>query len=374
MSLFEPSFKTFFKSKNLLLYVFSISIAFGLVIAVIYTMILLNNVLSENIKNNIINRVIYVSGDSFSDEQIEEIKNLEYVETVYKNLAMGTKCVIEEQYNLSPEYNLIEELPEISNGKVFDNSDEYQVILPHKLYNSGGDYVDLSIYLGEIINIRINDTSAKARVVGTYEKTLGTIYLNEALKNYLVSIDNNIESKNSVIVVADSYKNVDFLIEELKNEFNYGANLSNMNGQSDIKLYNLAYLLIVVVLIFSIIFNYVIVSIIISGFINDEKMDIAIFKAIGYKIKDIYKIMKYRILAVMGISFIISIFLAVLASKIIKYILMSRLEIELVTSYQLFTLISLLFIILVYILSKLSVRLNIKKVKKINAIDLLKEN
>ena len=374
MSLFEPSFKTFFKSKNLLLYVFSISIAFGLVIAVIYTMILLNNVLSENIKNNIINRVIYVSGDSFSDEQIEEIKNLEYVETVYKNLAMGTKCVIEEQYNLSPEYNLIEELPEISNGKVFDNSDEYQVILPHKLYNSDGDYVDLSIYLGEIINIRINDISAKARVVGTYEKTLGTIYLNEALKNYLVSIDDNIESKNSVIVVADSYKNVDFLIEELKNEFNYGANLSNMNGQSDIKLYNLAYLLIVVVLIFSIIFNYVIVSIIISGFINDEKMDIAIFKAIGYKIKDIYKIMKYRILAVMGISFIISIFLAVLASKIIKYILMSRLEIELVTNYQLFTLISLLFIILVYILSKLSVRLNIKKVKKINTIDLLKEN
>lgn len=374
MSLFEPSFKTFFKSKNLLLYVFSISIAFGLVIAVIYTMILLNNVLSENIKNNIINRVIYVSGDSFSDEQIEEIKNLEYVETVYKNLAMGTKCVIEEQYNLSPEYNLIEELPEISNGKVFDNSDEYQVILPHKLYNSDGDYVDLSIYLGEIINIRINDISAKARVVGTYEKTLGTIYLNEALKNYLVSIDDNIESKNSIIVVADDYKNVDFLIEELKNEFNYGANLSNMNGQSDIKLYNLAYLLIVVVLIFSIIFNYVIVSIIISGFINDEKMDIAIFKAIGYKIKDIYKIMKYRILAVMGISFIISIFLAVLASKIIKYILMSRLEIELVTNYQLFTLISLLFIILVYILSKLSVRLNIKKVKKINTIDLLKEN
>ena len=374
MSLFEPSFKTFFKTKNLLLYVFSISIAFGLVIAVIYTMILLNNVLSENIKNNIINRVIYVSGDFFSDEQIEEIKNIEYVETVYKNLAMGTKCVIEEQYNLSPEYNLIEELPEISNGKVFDNSDEYQVILPHKLYNSGGDYVDLSIYLGEIINIRINDISAKARVVGTYEKTLGTIYLNEALKNYLVSIDDNIESKNSIIVVADSYKNVDFLIEELKNEFDYGANLSNMNGQSDIKLYNLAYLLIVVVLIFSIIFNYVIVSIIISGFINDEKMDIAIFKAIGYKIKDIYKIMKYRILAVMGISFIISIFLAVLASKIIKYILMSRLEIELVTNYQLFTLISLLFIILVYILSKLSVRLNIKKVKKINAIDLLKEN
>ena len=374
MSLFEPSFKTFFKSKNLLLYVFSISIAFGLVIAVIYTMILLNNVLSENIKNNIINRVIYVSGDSFSDEQIEEIKNLEYVETVYKNLAMGTKCVIEEQYNLSPEYNLIEELPEISNGKVFDNSDEYQVILPHKLYNSDGDYVDLSIYLGEYINIRINDISAKARVVGTYEKTLGTIYLNEALKNYLVSIDDNIESKNSIIVVADDYKNVDFLIEELKNEFDYGANLSNMNGQSDIKLYNLAYLLIVVVLIFSIIFNYVIVSIIISGFINDEKMDIAIFKAIGYKIKDIYKIMKYRILAVMGISFIISIFLAVLTSKIIKYILMSRLEIELVTNYQLFTLISLLFIILVYILSKLSVRLNIKKVKKINAIDLLKEN
>ena len=374
MSLFEPSFMTFFKSKNLLLYVFSISIAFGLVIAVIYTMILLNNILSENIKNNIINRVIYVSSDSFSDKQIEEIKELEHVETVYKNLAMETKCVIEEQYNLSPEYNLIEELPEISRGKVFDNNDEYQVILPQKIYNAGGNYIDLSIYLGELINIRINDIDAKARVVGIYEKTLGIIYINEALKNYLVSINNNIESKDSFIVVADNYKNVDFLIEELRSEFDYGANLSNKSGQSDIKLYNLAYLLIVVVLIFSIIFNYVIVSIIISGFINDEKMDIAIFKAIGYKIKDIYKIVKYRILAVMGISFIISIFLAILASKIIKYILMYKLEIDLVTNYQLFTLISLLFIILVYILSKLSVRLNIKKIKKINAIDLLKEN
>ncbi len=374
MSLFEPSFKTFFKSKNLLLYVFSISIAFGLVIAVIYTMILLNNILSENIKNNIINRVIYVSSDSFSDKQIEEIKELEHVETVYKNLAMETKCVIEEQYNLSPEYNLIEELPEISRGKVFDNNDEYQVILPQKIYNAGGNYIDLSIYLGELINIRINDIDAKARVVGIYEKTLGIIYINEALKNYLVSINNNIESKDSFIVVADNYKNVDFLIEELRSEFDYGANLSNKSGQSDIKLYNLAYLLIVVVLIFSIIFNYVIVSIIISGFINDEKMDIAIFKAIGYKIKDIYKIVKYRILAVMGISFIISIFLAILASKIIKYILMYKLENDLVTNYQLFTLISLLFIILVYILSKLSVRLNIKKIKKINAIDLLKEN
>ena len=374
MSLFEPSFRTFFKSKNLLLYVFSISIAFGLVIAVIYTMILLNNILIQKIKNNIINRVIYVSSDSFSDEQIEEIKELEHVETVYKNLALETKCVIEDQYNLSPEYNLIEELPEISCGKVFDNNDEYQVILPQKIYNAGGSYIDLSIYLGELINIRINDIDAKARVVGIYEKTLGIIYINEALKNYLVSINNNIESKDSFIVVADNYKNVDFLIEELRSEFDYGANLSNKSGQSDIKLYNLAYLLIVVVLIFSIIFNYVIVSIIISGFINDEKMDIAIFKAIGYKIKDIYKIVKYRILAVMGISFIISIFLAILASKIIKYILMYKLEIDLVTNYQLFTLISLLFIILVYILSKLSVRLNIRKIRNINAIDLLKEN
>ena len=204
MSLFEPSFMTFFKSKNLLLYVFSISIAFGLVIAVIYTMILLNNILSENIKNNIINRVIYVSSDSFSDKQIEEIKELEHVETVYKNLAMETKCVIEEQYNLSPEYNLIEELPEISRGKVFDNNDEYQVILPQKIYNAGGNYIDLSIYLGELINIRINDIDAKARVVGIYEKTLGIIYVNEALKNYLVSINNNIESKDSFIVVADN--------------------------------------------------------------------------------------------------------------------------------------------------------------------------
>ena len=167
---------------------------------------------------------------------------------------------------------------------------------------------------------------------------------------------------------------MELVIEKLRNDLGYSANLSNSSGQSDIKLYNLAYYLVIAILVLAVVFNYVSISIIISGIIHDETMDIAIFKAIGYKIKDIYKIMKYRILAIIGISIVISTFISIVINQVIKFILKYKLDITIKDNYSMFLVILLLFIIFIYILSVISVKINNSKIKKVNTIELLKEN
>ena len=54
MRLFEPAYKNFFKRKKLILYIISISITFGFILSIVYCMTLLNDVLENKIKNNIL--------------------------------------------------------------------------------------------------------------------------------------------------------------------------------------------------------------------------------------------------------------------------------------------------------------------------------
>ncbi len=374
MNLFEPAFKSFFKSKKLILYVISISLTFGLIISVIYSMTLLNDVLEDKIKNNIINRVLFVSSESFSDNEIKKINGLDNIDTAYRDIVLGTAVNVEKKYNFSIKYCMPEEILNVVKGNVFNNEDSYQVIIPSLAYDRTGKSIDLSYYLGKEIGISLDNVEVSAKVVGIQDQNTGYLYINEELKNYLVSINKSLESQSYITVIVDNYKNVDSVIDELKNKFGYSANLSDSRGQSDIKLYNLACLLIVAILVLAVVFNYVSISIIISSIINDETMDIAILKAIGYKIKDIYLIMKYRIFAIIGISIIVSTIIAILINQVIKLIINYKLEIVLQSDYCLFFFILLLFIIFIYVLSIVFVKLNNKRIKKVNTIDLLKEN
>lgn len=374
MRLFEPAYKNFFKSKKMLLYIISISITFGLVISIVYCMTLLNDVLGEKIKNNIVNRVLFVSSDNFSDSDLEKVNGLDNIDIAYKAIVVGTNANLNKQYNLNLTYCMPEEIQDVNKGTLFDGQTDYQVIIPNYVYDRTGARIDISSCLGKDVDVSIDNINVTARVVGIQDKYSNFLYINEALKNYIVSVNNKLEAKTYFTVIVDDYKNVDLVIEKLRNDFGYSANLSNSSGQSDIKLYNLAYYLVIAILVLAVVFNYVSISIIISGIIHDETMDIAIFKAIGYKIKDIYKIMKYRILAIIGISIVISTFISIVINQVIKFILKYKLDITIKDNYSMFLVILLLFIIFIYILSVISVKINNSKIKKVNTIELLKEN
>lgn len=375
MDYIKLALKGFFKNKRLKIYIISISLTLGMAISVIYSMYLLNSVLSEKINNNIVNRVISISKEEeFSSEELDRITKITNAKFVYNRLK-NVQVTFNDNQQLLLSYVYKEEIPDISKGMSIQNTQELQLVLPSKIYNKG-QLLDLENYVGKNIIFSYEDIIIEAKVVGTYTAKHGEAiaYINESLKNKLVEYNKRIIYKDALYVVVDEYKNVDNVIKTIKEEYNYTAYIPNTTGQRDIKLYNITKIITFALILFTVLFIYISISIIIGNIISDEKMDIAILKALGYKIKDIYIIMRYRILSVIGISFAISCIIAIILNNILGYIIKYKLDISLQSRFSLFILTLLFFTLCVYVISIISVRLNNRKIKKINTIDLLKEN
>jgi hypothetical protein len=376
MALIKPAFSNFFKNKKLKLYIISISITFGMVISLIYCLYVLNNTLSDKIRNNIINRVLFVSSnEEIDNEELAKISKIENVEYSYRKLVDITMN-INNEYPCNVLYTSMQELPGINIGEIFSNDEEVQVILPETYTDRQNNKIDLSNYVGKMVTLSVDELEIEAKVCGVYKNKgySSSIYINNKFKEKLIEYNELLEHKKSLYVIVDNYKNVENVQNLLKDEFKFNSNISDVSGQSDIKIYNLTYKLIIVILILTLLFNYISISMIIGNIISDEKMDIAIFKAIGYKLKDISKIMKYRIVSIIGISIIVASIISVILNKIIYIIIKYKLDIELSSDYKMFTLLLLVFTIFVYLISLISVKLNNRKIKKINTIELLKEN
>ena len=263
MNLLKPSFNTFFKSKHLIINIVSISLIFGVIISIFYSMVLLNDLLEDRIKNNIINRVIHISSDYFLESDIEKLNNLENIEVAYRTVQIGRDVILDKNYTFTLGYCMPEEIKDISKGNLFDNTSNYQIIIPNYVYDSTGEKVDISKYLEKEVEISVNDINVLAKVVGIQDNNSTFIYINENLKNYLVSVDDKIEAKGYICAIVDDYRNVDIVIDKLRAEFEYGANLSDTRGLSDIKLYNMASFLVILVLILAVGFNYISASMIV---------------------------------------------------------------------------------------------------------------
>lgn len=369
------SYKNFFKNKKLKLYVISISITFGMIISIMYSLYNLNSVFSKKIKDNIINRVVFVNKKMALDEEdIKFIYNTSGVETVYKKMK-NFSMKVDNEYDFTVEYASYKELPEVFIGDKLFADNEVQIILPYKALDRKGDYVYYENLVGNKVNVKVGNFNIEAKVSGVYmsENYETTMYINDLLRSKIIEYDSNMQENDSVYIVIDTYKHVNYVIKYLEDN-EYKANLLNVNGQSDIKLYNLASVLIVITLALTILFNYISVSIIISDMINDEKMYIAILKAIGYKIKDIYIIIKNRIFAILGISLFVSFIISSVFNKIIEMFVAYKLNIVLPSNLRIFLFLIFIFVLCVYIISVISININNRKIKKIKPIELLKEN
>lgn len=378
MKLLVPAFSNFLKNKKLKIYIISISIFFGTIISIIYSLYQINTIFSDRIKNNIKNRVILIrkdseKGETLYDSEIKCISNMENIDFVYTKLEMfNMNLDIENKFLIS--FVSEEELPIITNGNKMDSNEENQIIIPDKIL-ANNEYISSESLIGKIIKLYAEDFSIEAKVCGiynskNYEKI---IYINDTLKNYFLEYNEEFENKHTIYAIANKYSYVENIIQELK-ENEYDAYLKNEGGQNDIKIYNMALTLMVGILCFSVVFIYVTISIVITGIISDEKMDIAILKALGYRIKDISSIIKFRIIAIIGISsafgFLISIILNQLIRKLIGYKLFIKMEVNV----KLYGTLFLLLLISELIISLLSIKINNIRIKKLNTIQLLKEN
>lgn len=375
MNLISLSFKTFFRNSRLKLYIASISITFGIVISIIYSLYLLNNIFSEKIKNNIVNRVVHVNKDiEIEENDMKFIDSIGQIETIYKKL-IGFSMNVDDEFNFPTEYVSYQELPQVIFGNTLNSNVEAQILLPEKVLGKDNNYIYYGDLVGKKVNVSIEDFTIEAKVSGIYltENYEITMYINDVFKSKLIEYNENIEKKDSAYVVIESYIYVNDVIEYLKNN-GFSANLLNISGQSDIKLYNLASILIIVILVLTIIFNYISVSIMITSIINDEKTDIAILKAIGYNLNSISTIVKNRIVAILGISLLLSLIISFILNKIINFIILYKLNVVLSSNFKVFLLLFSIFSLCIYLISVISIKMNNKKIKKINTIQLLKEN
>lgn len=375
MNLISLSFKTFFRNNRLKFYIVSISITFGTIISIIYNLYLLNNIFSEKIKNNIVNRVVHVNKDiEIEEKDIKFIGNISTIETIYKKL-IGFSMHVDGEFDFPTEYVSYQELPRVILGDTLNSNDEAQILLPEKVLDKDNNYVYYGNLVGKKVNVSVEDFTIEAKVSGIYntENYEITMYINDMFKSKLIEYNENIEKSDSAYIVIDSHIHVNDVIEYLKNN-GFSANLLNISGQSDIKLYNLASILIIVILALTVMFNYISVSIMITSIINDEKTDIAILKAIGYNLKSISTIVKNRIIAILGISLLCSLIISFVLNKIINFIILYKLNVALPSNFKVFLLLFSIFNLCIYIISVISIKINNKKIKKINTIQLLKEN
>lgn len=372
MKLIEPAFNGFFKNRKIKLYILSISITISFAIAIFYNIYIINNEYGNKVKNNIINRVLFVSKND--DVSIDNIEKIQDIDVIYNQISSIT-MTLNGKVDVQAIYKDKTEITDVLLGESFNSENEAQIILPYEIYNTKGEKIELKDYVGKYVELEVEDFKIEAFVSGIYDNinNKSDIYINEFFKEKLVEYNNKILSENQFIAIVNNYTNVNKVIDQINELEGCSANLLSYEGQSDIKIYNLASLLIIVLLIAIVIFVYISIGVILDSMINDEKKDIAILKSIGYKIKHISKIMVYRIYFILTISLVIGVLLSILESFVIRIIINNKMDISLGNVPNLYLFIVLLFIFLVYFISFITIKLNTNKIKKISIIELLKE-
>ena len=363
MTLLRPAFNGFFKMKKIVLYIASITITLSLVISFIYNLYLLNNTYADKIKNNSANRTLYVSKEVISENDIEKLNKLENIDQVYRDLN-SFSMNLESNITTRIEYSGNIEISNLKIGNNFNDEQIPQIILPSKMMTSSGAMISLDEYYNKTVTLKLDDFEVNAYVIGIYDNINSyTTYINAYFKEKLIEYNSDIETKTILTVVVDNYNNVDEVINTLQNDYGYNANLRSTSGQADIKMYNMAMYMIYVIIVLVIIFTYISVGIIIDGIISDEKRDIAILKAIGYKKKYISKILLYRVFAIITLALIFGILTSFVLNIVVSNTIENRLNVVINQNYPIYCLITLALIIVVYLIVTISVKVNNKKLK-----------
>ncbi len=375
MNLFIPAFNSFFRKKKLLIYIITISITFGLIISVIYDMYKLNNIYYYKIKNNIKNRVLIVtsSNEKILDTDVNYISSLDGVNNAYLELN-DFSINIEDGGAFSVKYISNEEIIELLENNSMESKEELQVILPYRILNSNGEYEYFENLIDKNVNFFINDDiTINAQVTGVYNpKNYETyVYVNEVFKSFLENYDLSSINDNYIKVVVRDYNDVDSIIDTLVDK-GYNAYIMDKSGQTDIKFYNMAKSIILLMIAFITIFTYISITIIVNGIISGEKMDIAILKAIGYKEKQIYKIMKLRIVAIIIVSIILGVIISLGVIQLIASFIFYKLNILININLVEYILLLMMFSAIIYIITCISLKVNNIKIKRINIIELMK--
>ncbi len=274
----------------------------------------------------------------YSESEISKIKKIKHIKNIVKNVSYSSAYIIykNKKYDLvslSSYTNMNEK--NIKKGNILKDKD---IVFSEYLENNiDGNVIDnyVSLYLLDTSNLEPKMISDDLKVSGIYKN--GKIDLlnnsNYAYVKYetLEKIYNDYDMKlkpTELKIEIDNKNNIEYVKKEIKK---LGYELSNMQDYTN-TIFD--YLDIATFIISSFSFISLIVSIImiITIFninVLERTKEIGIFRAIGFRRKDIKRIFKTEAILIGFLTGISSSYFSIIISKLIKKVTISKFNVDL---------------------------------------------
>lgn len=314
----------------------------------------------------------------YSEKEISKIKKIKHVKNIVKNVSYSSAYIIykNKKYDLvslSSYTNMNEK--NIKRGNILKDND---IVFSEYLENNiDGNVIDnyVSLYLLDTSNLEPKMISDDLKVSGIYKN--GKIDLlnnsNYAYVKYetLEKIYNDYDMKlkpTELKIEIDNKNNIEYVKKEIKK---LGYELSNMQDYTN-TIFN--YLDIATFIISSFSFISLIVSIImiITIFninVLERTKEIGIFRAIGFRKKDIKRIFKTEAMLVGFLTGITSSYFSIIISKLIKKVTISKFNVNLVNVEFKYIICGLIISIIVCFIGSIYPS---NKASKLNIVDALR--
>lgn len=314
----------------------------------------------------------------YSESEISKIKKIKHVKNIVKNVSYSSAYIIykNKKYDLvslSSYTNMNEK--NIKKGNILKDND---IVFSEYLENNiDGNVIDnyVSLYLLDTSNLEPKMISDDLKVSGIYKN--GKIDLlnnsNYAYVKYetLEKIYNDYDMKlkpTELKIEIDNKNNIEYVKKEIKK---LGYELSNMQDYTN-TIFN--YLDIATFIISSFSFISLIVSIImiITIFninVLERTKEIGIFRAIGFRKKDIKRIFKAEAMLIGVLTGITSSYFSIIISKLIKKVTISKFNVNLVNVEFKYIICGLIISIIVCFIGSIYPS---NKASKLNIVDALR--
>lgn len=353
--------------------------------------------IEEKINNHISNRELVTefkadSSDELIKQNIDEIKKLEHVETVYKMPSLlgvsETSGTLHDGYSLGFIHTGSEAV--ITSGRAFDESETGVALVPqnirdfnpedNRIYDISGE----SLIGKTLVFIDECDNSHKVEVVGAYSTSDPLYsdtqilipqadlnkYTDEVLKN-ASSGGLSISSDKSYIILIDNAENTEKALDDVL----FIRTAYRQPSMIDADTYNTALYILLAMLAFFIVMVVFGFFMFAKNNVNSRTNELALYRSLGYKSKQIFYIIfsEYLFLGLISIAvgIITTMFLSSIFVNPYLFTLVGNTIMKMTVSI---TLTQIVFIIMLFILILLLVcRSAVKRSEKIDLTILLRE-
>ncbi len=367
-----------------------INIAVGIILP-------LGSNIENKINNHISNREIVTEFEANVDESeinnnIEQLKALEHVVSVYQMPSTISVSDSESSGDLSDRFtlNYIHSgcEPVVTAGRAFSENEKGVALVPEIIKKFNAQDRRIEEIPGESLigkQLELYDDYGNAysvKAVGTYDDTEPLFSAKDILipQSELLKYNENLLStegsfaipkEKTYIIQVDSYKNTDSVLEAAS-EIRYVYKQSPL---IDSDMYSMALIVMFVALGFFIAFVIFGMFIFMKTNVNNRVSELALYRALGYKSKHIFKILFSEHLLFGLASILVGILLTLIVTNVfvnsLLYDLVGNTLMEMKVNLNIFTEIGILLFFLIILL--FVCRSAVKRSEKIDLTILLRE-